>query len=46
VAKVESSADTAARRQRIATALSQLQQLGAGISLEGDLKSIARAGLD
>ena len=46
VAKVESSADTAARRQRIATALSQLQQIGAGISLEGDLKSIARAGLD
>jgi len=46
VAVVESSADTAARRQRIATALSQLQQIGAGISLEGNLKSIARAGLD
>jgi prevent-host-death family protein len=46
VAEVEPSVNTAAQRQRTATALSQLQQIGAGISLEGNLKSIARAGLD
>lgn len=34
------------RRQRVASALERLRQIRGGVVLEGDLKAIAREGLD
>lgn len=33
-------------RQRVASAFEQLRRLRAGVKLEGDIKAIARSGLD
>jgi antitoxin (DNA-binding transcriptional repressor) of toxin-antitoxin stability system len=38
--------DAASRRARVADAFRQLRQLRRTVSLEGDLKAIAREGLD
>jgi prevent-host-death family protein len=34
------------QRQRVASALERLRQIRSGLVLEGDLKAVARAGLD
>ncbi|MFZ0107544.1 MAG: type II toxin-antitoxin system prevent-host-death family antitoxin [Thiobacillus sp.] len=34
------------QRQRVASALERLRQMRSGLVLEGDLKAVARAGLD
>lgn len=46
VAEEVPSPDTDARRNRIGAALRRLQQIRADLVMEGDLKTIAREGLD
>ena len=46
VAEESPMLDADARRDRISTALHRLQQIRSGLVLEGDMKSIAREGLD
>lgn len=38
--------DEAGQRQRVASALERLRRIRSGLALEGDLKAIARDGLD
>ncbi|HEX7971099.1 MAG TPA: type II toxin-antitoxin system prevent-host-death family antitoxin [Thiobacillus sp.] len=46
VAEPAQAAAPTGRRQRIALALERLRQIRGGLALEGDLKAIARDGLD
>jgi len=46
VAKTADIADASGQRQRVASALERLRQIRSGLVLEGDLKAVARAGLD
>lgn len=46
VAEPDQKAVVAGRRQRVALALERLRQLRSGLALEGDLKAVAREGLD
>lgn len=46
VAEVAEASDTSSQRQRVASALERLRQIRSGLVLEGDLKAIARDGLD
>lgn len=43
---VAAAADVSSQRERVASALERLRQIRAGIVLEGELKALARAGLD
>ncbi|MFZ5575811.1 MAG: type II toxin-antitoxin system Phd/YefM family antitoxin [Pseudomonadota bacterium] len=43
---VAAAADESSQRERVASALERLRQIRAGVVLEGDLKAMARAGLD
>lgn len=43
---VAEAADGSGQRQRIASALERLRQIRGGLVLEGDLKLVARTGLD
>ena len=38
--------EASGQRQRVASALERLRQIRSGLVLEGDLKAVARAGLD
>jgi prevent-host-death family protein len=46
VAQTAEMADASGQRQQVASALERLRQIRAGLLLEGDLKAVARAGLD
>jgi prevent-host-death family protein len=46
VAEPDQEAVAVDRRQRVASALERLRQIRGGVVLEGDLKAIAREGLD
>lgn len=46
VAEAADAADGSRQRQRIAAALERLRQIRSGLVLEGDLKLVARTGLD
>jgi hypothetical protein len=46
VAETADAADASRQRQRVASALERLRQIRSGLVLEGDLKVVARAGLD
>lgn len=46
VAEPDQEAVAADRRQRAASALERLRQIRSGLALEGDLKAVAREGLD
>jgi prevent-host-death family protein len=46
VAEPDQEVVAADRRQRVASALERLRQIRGGVALEGDLKAIAREGLD
>lgn len=46
VAEAAEASDTSSQRQRVASALERLRQIRSGLVLEGDLKAIARDGLD
>ncbi|MFN3750392.1 MAG: type II toxin-antitoxin system Phd/YefM family antitoxin [Thiobacillus sp.] len=43
---VAAAADASSQRERVASALQRLRQIRAGVVLDGDLKALARAGLD
>lgn len=46
VAETALATDEAGQRQRVASALERLRRIRSGLALEGDLKAIARDGLD
>jgi prevent-host-death family protein len=46
VAEQAEELEASGRRQRVASALERLRQIRRGLVLEGDLKAVARAGLD
>lgn len=46
VAEAALATDEAGQRQRVASALERLRRIRSGLALEGDLKAIARDGLD
>ncbi|MDZ7593826.1 MAG: hypothetical protein U0932_04175 [Thiobacillus sp.] len=46
VAEVALATDEAGQRQRVVSALERLRRIRSGLALEGDLKAIARDGLD
>ena len=46
VAEPAQMAAATGQRQRVATVLERLRQIRGGLALEGDLKAIARDGLD
>jgi prevent-host-death family protein len=46
VAEPAKMAAATGQRQRVASALERLRQIRGGLALEGDLKAIARDGLD
>lgn len=46
VAEAVGENDGSGQRQRVAAALERLRQIRGGLLLEGDLKAVARAGLD
>lgn len=43
---VAEATDASSQRARVASALERLRQIRSGFVLEGDLKAVARAGLD
>lgn len=43
---IAAAADESSQRERVASALERLRQIRAGVVLDGDLKAMARAGLD
>ncbi|MFZ3041423.1 MAG: type II toxin-antitoxin system prevent-host-death family antitoxin [Thiobacillus sp.] len=46
VAEPAKAAAITNQRQQVASALERLRQIRGGLALEGDLKAVARAGLD
>ena len=46
VAEQGEEIEASGQRQRVASALERLRQIRGGLVLEGDLKAVARAGLD
>jgi len=46
VAEQVEEIEASGQRQRVASALERLRQIRSGLVLEGDLKAVARAGLD
>jgi prevent-host-death family protein len=46
VAEQGEEIEASGQRQRVASALERLRQIRSGLVLEGDLKAVARAGLD
>ena len=46
VAEAAEASGASSRHQRVAAALERLRQIRGGLVLEGDLKAVARTGLD
>jgi prevent-host-death family protein len=46
VAEVAQTSNASSQRQRVTSALARLRQIRVGLMLEGDLKALAREGLD